>query len=46
MCGCEWKSLMGEDEALKPCKGGALMPMHKGELGAHAQGGSRLDAHT
>ncbi len=24
--------------ALEPCKGGALMPMHKVELGAHAQG--------
>ena len=33
-------SMEGEEEALEPCKGGALMPMHKVELGAHAQGGS------
>ena len=33
-------SMEGEEEALEPCKGEALMPMHKVELGAHAQDGS------
>ena len=33
-------SMEGEEEALEPCKGGALVPMHKVELGAHAKGGS------
>ena len=33
-------SMEGGEKALEPCKGGALMPTHKVDLGAHAQGGS------
>ena len=33
--GLHFLSIDGEDEALEPCKGGALMPVHKVELAAH-----------
>ena len=33
-------SMESEVETLRPCRGWALMPMHKVELGADAQGGS------